>query len=201
MENKINIAEILKDCPKGMELYSPLCGECKLYDVNDYNIRIETSNKDALICLYHDGRYCANGEIMLFPKGKTTWEGFTPPCKFKVGDKITDKNKFIYRITEVTDKGYKLHDLKTTFITFEEADLYFVKVVDVFDITTLIPFESRVLVRSDKSMIWKPAIYGIYKDSLYWTVGGFAWIQCVPYKDNEHLLGTTNDCDNYYKNW
>ena len=27
---KINIAELLKDCPKGMELYSPLCGECKL---------------------------------------------------------------------------------------------------------------------------------------------------------------------------
>ena len=25
---KINIAAILKDCPKGMELYSPLCGKC-----------------------------------------------------------------------------------------------------------------------------------------------------------------------------
>lgn len=24
MNNKINIAEILKDCPKGMELYSPI---------------------------------------------------------------------------------------------------------------------------------------------------------------------------------
>jgi hypothetical protein len=31
MENKINIAEILKDCPKGMKLYSPLFGEVKLY--------------------------------------------------------------------------------------------------------------------------------------------------------------------------
>ena len=31
MENKINIAELLKDCPKGMELYSPLCGKC-VYD-------------------------------------------------------------------------------------------------------------------------------------------------------------------------
>lgn len=33
---KINIAELLRGCPKGMELYSPLCGDCKLYDVNDY---------------------------------------------------------------------------------------------------------------------------------------------------------------------
>jgi hypothetical protein len=31
MENKINIAEILKDCPEGMKLYSPLFGEVKLY--------------------------------------------------------------------------------------------------------------------------------------------------------------------------
>lgn len=70
-----------------------------------------------------------------------------------------------------------------------------------FDITNLKPFESRVLVRSDKSAIWKPAIYGIYKDSLYWMVGGSAWIQCIPYSGNEHLFGTTNDCDEFYKNW
>ena len=25
--------------------------------------------------------------------------------------------------------------------------------------------------------------------------------QCIPYKGNEHLLGTTNDCDEFYKNW
>ena len=85
---KINVAELLKDCPKGMELYSPLCGDCKLYSVNDYNITIEIPNKDSLIILRHDGTYCNNGEIMLFPKGKTTWEGFVPPCKFKDGDII-----------------------------------------------------------------------------------------------------------------
>lgn len=96
MENKINIAELLKDCPRGTKLYSPLCGECTLYDVNDYNIRISTPNKDTLICLYHDGRYCSNGKIMLFPKGKTTWEGFQRP--FKDGDIIVTKtfNNFIF---------------------------------------------------------------------------------------------------------
>jgi hypothetical protein len=25
--------------------------------------------------------------------------------------------------------------------------------------------------------------------------------QCIPYEGNEHLLGTTNDCDNFYKTW
>ena len=124
--------------------------------------------------------------------------------KFKVGDRITDKNKFIYRITEITDKGYKLHDLKTTFITFEEADWYFVKVVDIFDINTLIPFESRVLVRSSYGDIWRPAIYGVFdsKKHYHYVVGGSYWTQCIPYnEETKHLLGTTNDCDNYYKNW
>lgn len=30
MENKINIAEILRDMPKDTKLYSPLFGECNL---------------------------------------------------------------------------------------------------------------------------------------------------------------------------
>lgn len=30
MENKINIAEILRDMPKGTKLYSPLFGKCNL---------------------------------------------------------------------------------------------------------------------------------------------------------------------------
>ena len=122
--------------------------------------------------------------------------------KFKVGDRITDKNKFIYRITEITDKGYKLHDLKTTFITFEEADWYFVKVVDIFDIDTLIPFESRVLVRSSNEDIWIPAIYGFTDSDRYYIVGGLYWKKCIPYnEETKHLLGTTNDCDEYYKTW
>ena len=40
MNNNINIAEILKDCPKGMKLYSPLYGEVEYQRINatDYPI-------------------------------------------------------------------------------------------------------------------------------------------------------------------
>ena len=31
--------------------------------------------------------------------------------------------------------------------------------------------------------------------------GGSYYYQCIPYEGNEYLLDTTNDCDNYYKNW
>lgn len=55
---KVNVSEILRNCPQGMELYSPLCGDCKLYSVNDYNITIEIPNRDSLIILRHDGTYC-----------------------------------------------------------------------------------------------------------------------------------------------
>lgn len=24
---------------------------------------------------------------------------------------------------------------------------------------------------------------------------------CIPYEGNEHLLGTKEDCDEFYKNW
>ena len=35
MENKINIAEILKDCSKGTKLYSSLFGNVELYSVSE----------------------------------------------------------------------------------------------------------------------------------------------------------------------
>lgn len=99
MENKINVAKLLKDCPKGIKLYSPLCGDCELYNINDQTIRIKVSNKDVIIDLYHDGKYCPNGEIMIFPKGKTTWDGFQRP--FKDGDILAHGDTiFIYNGVE-----------------------------------------------------------------------------------------------------
>ena len=32
---KINIAQLLKDCPKSTKLYSPLCGECRVLNIYD----------------------------------------------------------------------------------------------------------------------------------------------------------------------
>lgn len=127
-------------------------------------------------------------------------------CCFWVGDRITDGNKFIYLIKEVTQTGYILKDLKNTQITFEEARLYFVKVEDKFDITTLKPFESKVLVRDEENLAWRPAIFGLYKPQLdkdfpFIVIGGVFYTYCIPYENNQHLLGTTNDCDEYYKTW
>ena len=103
MENKINIAELLKDCPKGMELYSPIFGEVYLDKIRPHLAIVVTTDKeqgDFKEEFFYDGRYGMNGECMLFPsKGKTTWEGFHRP--FKDGDILAYTSShttvFIYR--------------------------------------------------------------------------------------------------------
>lgn len=88
MKDKINIAELLKDCPKGMALYSPIFGDVYLDKVRPHLAIVVTTDKeqgDFKKEFLYDGRYGMNGECMLFPsKDKTTWEGFQRP--FKDGD-------------------------------------------------------------------------------------------------------------------
>ena len=90
MENKINIAELLKDCPKGMELDCTLYDNCTFEDIEDVGyINIVVNTPSGIIKLTKEGcyfRHDDNAKCVIFPKGKTTWEGFIPPCPFKCGD-------------------------------------------------------------------------------------------------------------------
>lgn len=89
MENKINIAEILKDCPKGMELYSPIYGKVELLEVDsnsEYSIKTVTSiGRPASFTPY--GRFYENypsAECLLFPSHEMRdWTKF-----FKRGDVV-----------------------------------------------------------------------------------------------------------------
>jgi hypothetical protein len=91
---KLNIAELLKDCPKGIKLYSPIFGDVYLEKIRPHLVIVVTTDKeqgDFKEEFLYDGRYGINGECMLFPsKGKTTWEGFQRP--FKNGDTIVYDN-------------------------------------------------------------------------------------------------------------
>ena len=95
MENKINIAEILKDCPKGIELYSPIFGELKFNEVNAINNRILVVQQNDYIAEFEsDGRLinCKNGECLLFPsKNQRDWSKFQRP--FIDGDIVVCTNK------------------------------------------------------------------------------------------------------------
>jgi hypothetical protein len=88
MKEKINIAELLKDCPRGMELYSPLCGKCVFDRLNSGTIICKKQNTQE-ITFTCEGYYMLpvfdNCECMIFPsKDQRDWSKFQRP--FKNGD-------------------------------------------------------------------------------------------------------------------
>ena len=312
----INIAEILKDYPKGTKLYSPIFGEVYLDKIRPYLAIVVTTDKEQGNFkeeFLYDGKYGMNGECMLFPsKDQRDWNKFQRPfkdgdvvyiktkghnhnefiiifkeikndhihkyvcfayqvlstCKsavchlvdvefmrlateeekeilfdaiksngykwnaetktlekiivpkFKVGDKIVEKdNPFKYWYVQGIDTYcnsdfyYIVTKGQVSNLHFKDQDNWEL-VPNKFDISTLTPFESKVLVRDsinsireydeEQTDVWRPAIWGVYvKDNLYpfGVQGGCYFNYCIPYEGNEHLLGTTDDCDEFYKNW
>ena len=103
MENKINIAEILRDMPKGTKLYSPLFGKCEYISVvdNKYPIAIKAQRADGAISrfLMKDGRYYdryEDAECLLFPSVKMRdWSKF-----FKHGDIVYNPHSQMYAVFE-----------------------------------------------------------------------------------------------------
>ena len=304
MEKKINVAELLKDCPQGMELDCTMYEDCKFLDVetegNRYLIRITTPCGIKYLDKYGCYTTSDKAKCVIFPKGKTTWEGFVPPCKFKAGDVLVSKGGNIvllshidsenivhyhciiptysssFRIEENTsigvgryydcvlaneqqrqrmyDKikcsGYKYnqntnkleklvkpnfkvgdkieqkHSACTTILITKVGDEFYYSntegsvgvlpiseqddwelVPNKFDITTLKPFDSRVLVRYNRDNKWCGSFFSHLDEDFhshcykFVTISGKSYPMCIPYEGNEHLLGKTDDCDEYFKNW
>lgn len=300
MKEKTNIAELLKNCPSGMELDCAMCKNVTLNHISEsclFPIKIDTPLGEISLskygCFFNDNM----AKCVIFPKGKTTWEGFHRP--FKDGDVVSaiiNKNlwygiykkefdnvlycyvsystvtKSIYQKSNVCsinsisemhfateeekaklfqaikDNGYKWNAETKTLEKLVEprfkvgdrivrrnsitnswivdsviSEYYELKLSqgsenigvlpvseqddwelapNKFDINTLKPFESKVLVRTNNKK-WVAAFYSHYdKDSLNYCVAGGLWYeQCIPYEGNEHLLNTTDNCNEFYKNW
>ena len=115
MENKINIAELLKDCPKGMPLDCTMYDNCTFKSIEDLGyIDILVNTPSGIIRLTKEGCYIRhddNAKCVIFPKGKTTWEGFVPPCQFKDGDVIAtvSGSVFILKTTPIDTFGYNCY--------------------------------------------------------------------------------------------
>ena len=69
------------------------------------------------------------------------------------------------------------------------------------------PFD-KVLVRTKNfTPVWTIDFYDGYQPNIggsftpFGVTSGKYFQQCIPYEGNEHLRGTTNDCDEYFKNW
>ncbi len=75
-----------------------------------------------------------------------------------------------------------------------------VKKVERFKIKTLQPFD-KVLIRNGDNLHWKADFFGYIAGQWVNCVGG-GDVECVPYnEETKHLIGTTDDCPEYYKWW
>lgn len=237
MENKINIAEILRDMPKGTKLYSPLFGKCELRGIDNskYPIAIKAQRIDGAISkgIMKDGRYFdgyEDAECSLYPSAKMRcWDKF-----FKRGDVLVDEdletavvfdgwanddytefNTTInhYKTSDAWGKGDICSTLLYTKATDEErakfiaaAEKHYggkynpetLQVEPVKVAEPKCPFEpfQKVLVRCNEDSVWRCEFFSHYntfnKQCPYVCLSS-VYKYCIPYEDNQHLLGTTNN--------
>ena len=82
MNEDLNLVEILKDCPKGTKLYSPVVGEvefCEIYNSSQFPIVVKA--EDGIFYFNQQGKFdnIRQGECMLFPsKEQRDWSKFKP---------------------------------------------------------------------------------------------------------------------------
>ena len=80
MNENLNLVEILKDCPEGTKLYSPVFGEVEFESINNIiGPIVVTTNTGNAECFTADGKMYTryNGECVLFPsKEQRDWSKF-----------------------------------------------------------------------------------------------------------------------------
>lgn len=105
MENKeLNLCEILKDCPTGTKLWSPVWGNMTLIQINNVSIYPIVLSADGFnnVSLHSDGRMYGvkESECILFPsKDNRDWSKFKPkkerfdPKTLKPFDKVLARDE------------------------------------------------------------------------------------------------------------
>ena len=119
---------------------------------------------------------------------------------------IIDKNL----ANSVTKSGLAISDYKGECVLFPSKTQRdwskFVRFWDKpkvkkFDPKTLQPFD-KVLVRGQNEQNWRADLFSHVDNKFHMVVGNYYWIQCIPYnEETKHLVGTTDDCPEFYKWW
>jgi len=168
--------------------------------INQLEFTIEEVRKDGYIM--NDTVYKCSNHVPFCKENNFELVELIEP-KFKVGDRIkhisSSRSGIIVR---VDDKGYYVDYSKGSGIVY--ISFIFEKnyelVPNKFDINTLIPFESRVLMRSSNAREWTGTIFSHYSNNKFYGCG-MCCDQCIPYEGNEYLIGKTYECKDYYKIW
>lgn len=166
-----------------------LCGDC--------DTRFATEEeKQKLFKAIKDNGYKWNAET------KTLDKLIEP--SFKVGAKVRHKNNHgvVFTITGIKEDTYICGAAKAFW--FDDQDNYEL-VPDKFDIHTLTPLQP-VLVRNTNGQVWTMNFFSHLIDTNKGLQPSIVCMthspnQCIPYKGNEFLRGTSDDCKDFYKTW
>ena len=223
MNENIDLTKILKNCPRGFELYTPLYGKVfflHVWENATFSIQVR-QEPIGIISFTKDGHFFTdtpNSECLLLPSHEMRdWSKFTAPWynkeesikpKFKVGDiirhKETNKND-VYKISKVYNDSYGIAGFNWG-IYMEYQDQYEL-VPNKFDPNTLKPFD-KVLSRYDGGC-WSANLFSHIEeeDNEYYSTCSFVCNGslvkfCIPYNDDtKHLVGTKKEVPEYYRYW
>ena len=181
MNENLDLTKILDGCPGGTQFYSSIYGD--VYFIRVYPTAIYPNVDNYPIELVS----CTKA-LKMHTKVWVTKEGldkynFNGECTLFPSKDQRDWSKF----KRFWDKS-----------EVEESK------VEKFDINTLQPFD-KVLVRDFLSDNWMADFFErIDENDVHYnaTCVTSHWEQCIPYNDEtKHLLGTREDCPDYYKWW
>jgi hypothetical protein len=176
-----------------------ICINSKQWSDRQHKLRLATKKEiEKLFQVIKDNGYKWN------PETKTLEKLIEP--EFKVSDTIRHKILNVtHTITEIKDKYYILDEISFPhgLLPIKAQDEYEL-VPNKFDVRTLKPFD-KVLVRDTKEQVW---VADLFSHMVNRPLGGYTFAcvghypsQCIPYEGNEHLLGKTEECKDFYKNW
>ena len=175
MNENLDLTKILNGCPGGTPFYSTIYGD--VYFIRVYPTAIYPNVDNYPIELVS----CTKA-LKMHTKVWVTKEGL-------------DKHNFNGECTLFPSKDQRDW---SKFIRFWDKPK-----VQKFDVHTLQPFD-RVLVRDGILSEWTCTLFShIINDvpfPIYCSGGYFRY--CIPYnEDTKHLVGTREDCPDYYKWW
>ena len=176
MNENIDLTKILKDCPKGTKLYSPLVGEVEFERIlDDSAYSVITYNNGRALSFTSEGLYYdyddagEEAECLLFPsKDQRDWSKFTAPC--------LKKKKFDPKTLKPFDK-----------VLVRDSD------------------GTALVVEQDETR-WKCALYSHERGNesipYKYATTDSPYVYCIPYnEDTKHLVGTTEEAPEFYRYW
>ena len=101
MNENINLCEILKDCPKGTKLWSPVWGDITFETIDAFDGLVYVLKHKGVHIILDNGKFDADGECIIFPsKDQRDWNKFKAPIKRFNPEEFKPFDKVLLRIDE-----------------------------------------------------------------------------------------------------